>query len=109
MTLHKCLLPKVLTVLIAMSLVPLSARGQEPPRQGRAVFLVPLYAYSYPATSNVPAIMDFTAIAGGSVQAVGLRSDGSLVSWGNDYFGEVSGTPTGNDFVDVAAGLHWSV
>ena len=32
---------------------------------------------------------------------------GTLVSWGLDNFGQISGTPAGNDFVEVSAGgLH---
>jgi hypothetical protein len=38
-----------------------------------------------------------------------LISDGSLVSWGRDYLGSVSNTPTTNDFTQVAAGGYHSV
>mgnify|MGYP000073448542 CR=1 FL=1 len=37
------------------------------------------------------------------------KSDGSLVSWGNDSHGAVSNTPTTNDFTQVAAGSYHSV
>jgi len=31
-------------------------------------------------------------------------AQGSLVSWGNDYYSHITDTPTGNDFTQVAAG-----
>src|SRR4029453_7604295 len=35
-----------------------------------------------------------TAIAAASGHTVALKSDGTLVAWGYNYFGEVTGTPT---------------
>jgi alpha-tubulin suppressor-like RCC1 family protein len=43
-------------------------------------------------------------IACGVWHSVALKSDGSLVSWGRDTYGQVSGTPSGNDFVSVCGG-----
>jgi len=37
------------------------------------------------------------------------QSQGSLVSWGSDYYGGVSGTPAGNDYTAVSAGGYHSV
>ena len=33
-----------------------------------------------------------------------LREDGTIVSWGWDEYGQVGDTPTGTDFVAIAAG-----
>lgn len=51
-----------------------------------------------------PAGFDFIAVAGGGEHGSALRADGSLVSWGRNWFGEVSDTPSGSDFTAVAAG-----
>ena len=59
--------------------------------------------------SMVPDFDDFIAVAAGSYHAVGLRADGSLVSWGQDSQGEVSDTPPGTGFVAVDAGLLYSL
>jgi hypothetical protein len=40
---------------------------------------------------------------------VALRSDGSIVSWGRDDAGQVSGTPGGNNFIAITAGNKHSV
>ncbi|HUQ69824.1 MAG TPA: RCC1 domain-containing protein [Planctomycetaceae bacterium] len=51
----------------------------------------------------------YTAVDAGAFYSVALRTDGTLVSWGNNFFGQVSGTPTGlfcvvvaGDYRDVA-------
>ncbi len=44
-----------------------------------------------------------------SLHSVALKTDGSLVSWGNDLFRQVSDTPTGKDFVSVSATGYHSV
>jgi alpha-tubulin suppressor-like RCC1 family protein len=31
---------------------------------------------------------------------------GSITAWGYDYYGDVSGAPTGADFIAIAAGTH---
>ena len=77
--------------------------------------------------SGTPAGTDFTAIAAGgyaviighSSHSLALKSDGSIVSWGCDgickvgiclqIFGQVSDTPTGNDFISIAAGDYHSL
>ena len=41
-------------------------------------------------------------IAGGRDHSLALKSDESLVSWGRDNYNQVSGTPAGADFVQVA-------
>ena len=40
---------------------------------------------------------------------VDVVGDGSLVSWGYDAYGQVSNTPTANDFIQVSAGDYHSV
>jgi hypothetical protein len=46
------------------------------------------------------------AIAAGFYHSLGLKSDGSIVGWGSDDFGQAT-PPDGNDYVAIAAGgLH---
>jgi hypothetical protein len=45
----------------------------------------------------------FEAIAAGYGQSLALKSDGSIVGWGDDEYGQGS-PPEGNDYVAVAAG-----
>jgi|GEM_PF-1473085 len=62
---------------------------------------------SRPGNVPPPGGFDFVAVAGGQAHSLALREDGSLVSWGQDYSGEVSGTPPGTGFVAIsAAGNH---
>ena len=42
-------------------------------------------------------------------RAVAIRADGTLASWGRDAELQVTGTPTGGSFIDVAAGFGHSV
>jgi hypothetical protein len=44
------------------------------------------------------------AISAGFWYSLALRSDGSLVAWGNDSYGQVSNVPAGNDYVAISAG-----
>ena len=48
-------------------------------------------------------------IAGGGYHSLALKADGSIISWGWDDYGQISDTPAGNDFVQVAAGFHHSL
>lgn len=57
----------------------------------------------------VPAYDDFVAVAVGAYHATGLRADGTLVSWGDDRNGAVSGTPTDGGYVAVDAGLLYTL
>jgi hypothetical protein len=54
--------------------------------------------------NDTPTGTGFVAVAAGGYHNVALRSDGSLVSWGNNWNGQVSNTPTGTGFVAVAGG-----
>ncbi|MDY0150656.1 MAG: FlgD immunoglobulin-like domain containing protein [Candidatus Cloacimonas sp.] len=56
----------------------------------------------------MPAGNDFIAIAGGGWHSVALKSDGSLVAWGWNDYGQCN-VPTGNDYVAIAAGGYHSV
>ena len=51
----------------------------------------------------MPAGNDFVAIAAGSVHSLALKSDGSLVGWGYNCYGQTN-VPAGNDFVAISAG-----
>jgi len=53
--------------------------------------------------NNVPAGDDFIEIAAGNKYGIGLRADGSLVSWGQANT-IVNNTPSGNDFIAISAG-----
>ncbi len=58
--------------------------------------------------SDVPIGDDFTDIAGSAHAGFAVRSDGSLVSWGEDSHGQgVLSVPTGNDFVMVSGGIDY--
>jgi hypothetical protein len=46
---------------------------------------------------------DYMAVAIGSSHAVALKTDGSLVSWGENYQEQVSDTPSGDGFVEIVA------
>ncbi len=67
------------------------------------------WGYNFFGECNVPDGIDFVAICGGYYHSLALRSDGSLVSWGNDGEGEVSNTPAGNDFLAVSSGAYHSL
>jgi len=60
-----------------------------------------------PPVHQVPA-GTFSDLAAGLTHALAVRTDGSLASWGDDTFGQVSGTPTGV-FSAVAAGGGFSL
>jgi len=51
----------------------------------------------------------FSAVAIGTFHGVGIRVDGSLVSWGSDEGGAVSQTPVTGTYIAVAAGGAYSV
>ncbi len=38
-----------------------------------------------------------------------MKADGSVVAWGQSYYGQVSDTPTTSDFTQVAAGYYHSL
>ncbi|MBP61898.1 MAG: hypothetical protein CMJ62_10290, partial [Planctomycetaceae bacterium] len=59
--------------------------------------------------SNTPTGTGFQAIAAGGWHSLALTSDGSIVSWGDDFGGQVSDTPTGNGFTAIAAGGYHSL
>ena len=53
--------------------------------------------------SGTPGGSGFVSVAAGQAHSVAVGSDGRLVSWGSDHYGQVSGTPAGPGFVLVAA------
>ena len=54
---------------------------------------------------DVPTGDRFVSIASGHYHGVALRAEGWLVSWGDNTYGQVDNTPTGNDFVAITARL----
>ncbi|MBN1392082.1 MAG: hypothetical protein JW947_04685, partial [Sedimentisphaerales bacterium] len=51
---------------------------------------------------------DFVAVAAGYYHSLALKSDGTIVGWGYDGYGQAT-PPAGNDFVAVAAGGYHSL
>ena len=58
--------------------------------------------------SGAPAY-GFAQVSSGGYHSAAVHIDGSLVSWGNNVYGQVSDTPAGNSFTQVSAGKHFSV
>ncbi|MGB7769297.1 MAG: hypothetical protein WBN22_10660 [Verrucomicrobiia bacterium] len=59
---------------------------------------------------NVPSSnSDFTAIASGGDQSLGLKNDGSIVAWGDNTWGECNVPPPNANFIAVAAGNYMSL
>ncbi|MEY2613779.1 MAG: hypothetical protein RL069_2591, partial [Planctomycetota bacterium] len=54
--------------------------------------------------SQAPTGTGFVAIASGYYHSYALRSDGTIVAWGDDRYGQVSLTPTKSGFSKIAAG-----
>jgi alpha-tubulin suppressor-like RCC1 family protein len=63
--------------------------------------------YYFPAP--VEGATNLIAVAAGSYHGLGLRTDGSLLSWGNDFFGQVTLPTLEPGFVDIAAGDEFSL
>jgi len=53
--------------------------------------------------SSEPDANDFVAISAGEGHTLALKSDGSVIGWGANGFGQAS-PPDGNDFIAIAAG-----
>ncbi|MCI0499580.1 MAG: hypothetical protein L0Y36_07865 [Planctomycetales bacterium] len=71
-----------------------------------AVFSVPVYGYDVigwgkQKMPNAP-LTDLTKISAGRVHSLALTSDGSIVGWGDDSYGQAT-PPAGNDFVAISA------
>ena len=53
---------------------------------------------------DAPAGDEFVAVAGGGAHSMALTSDGSIVSWGWDQYGQVAATPAQADFTAICGG-----
>ena len=51
----------------------------------------------------------YTAVGAGALFSLAIRTDGTIAAWGDDRSGQVSGVPTGSDFVAIDGGLHFAV
>ena len=51
-----------------------------------------------------PGATNVVAIAAGDNFNLALRGDGSIVGWGENQDGRISGIPTGTNFLAIAAG-----
>ncbi|MEE8572611.1 MAG: FlgD immunoglobulin-like domain containing protein, partial [Gemmatimonadota bacterium] len=51
----------------------------------------------------------FVVVAGGSSHSQGLKSDGTIVAWGNNYAGQCNVPEPNADFVAVAAGRSYNL
>jgi hypothetical protein len=61
-----------------------------------------LVAWGSQKTPNAP-LSNLTKIAAGSYHNIALKSDGSIVGWGNNSYGQAT-PPAGNNFIAIAAG-----
>jgi alpha-tubulin suppressor-like RCC1 family protein len=59
--------------------------------------------------SPPPSATNLIAIAAGYYHGLGVRSDGSLLAWGSDFYGQITLPVSGVPFIDVAGGEHFSL
>ncbi len=59
---------------------------------------------AYLVLTNLPPGSDFVDIAAGDEQGVALKSDGSVVAWGNNYHGQATVPATLGTCIAVGAG-----
>lgn len=55
---------------------------------------------------DVPLGSDYVALAAGGYSAYALNTQGAIVAWGPDGYGQVSNTPSGIGYRAIAAGLY---
>ena len=66
-------------------------------------------AYTYnPAGAIFSRKSPANRLAAGGSHSLGLKSDGTLVGWGDNYFGQTT-CPAGSDYVAIAAGANHSL
>jgi alpha-tubulin suppressor-like RCC1 family protein len=59
--------------------------------------------------TNTPSDNGYIAIAAGDFHNVAMKTDGSIITWGNDRKGQVSDVPTETNLIAVAAGGYHSL
>ena len=59
----------------------------------------------------LPSGLSYVAIAAGTAHTVARRSDGSVVTWGDNSLGQcnVPALPSGLSYVEIAAGIYHTV
>ena len=62
----------------------------------------------YGLGDQIPTGTDFVAAAAGNAHSLALRSDGTVVAWGSNAFGQTD-VPDSNDIVAIAAGDYFSI
>jgi hypothetical protein len=70
---------------------------------GQPIFAASVAEWGLSGPSTPPEGKDFVAISAGPFHSLALKSDGSIVGWGDNWAGEAT-PPDGNDFVAIAAG-----
>jgi len=83
---------------LAASLLLLCAWPKASIAQATPAYAVVAWGYNLPGQTALPlaAQSGVTAIAAGTHHTVALKNDGTLVAWGHDEYGPVTGSPTAN-------------
>jgi len=59
--------------------------------------------------TNTPVETGYVEISAGDSHSLALHAFGSIISWGDNFVGQVSNTPSGTDFIQVATGSFHSL
>ena len=94
--LHKCILTSLITVILAGGATTSGAQGE-------------MLSWGSPVVQGQEALSGLTAIAARSDHCLGLKSDGSIVAWGRNWFGQCDVPSPNEDFTAVATGYSHSM
>jgi hypothetical protein len=76
------------------------------PAQAATPGTVVVWGYNHGVRNVPPGLTNVTAIAAGPGHAVALKSDGSVVAWGYNYYGQTNVPPGLSNVTAIAAGEH---